>query len=39
MVEGMYVLSILEEDPNRKKALFDKFTEVVVNHSDHFQPG
>ena len=39
MVEGMYVLSLLEEDPERKKALVDKFTEVVVNHSDHFQPG
>ena len=39
MVEGLYVLSVLEKDPNRKKALLDKFTEVVVSNADHFQPG
>jgi len=39
MVEGLYVLSILEEEDARKEALLEKFTKVVVDNSDHLQPG
>lgn len=35
----MYVLSTLEVDSGRREALFDKFTLLAVNNSDHFQPG
>jgi len=39
MVEGLYVLSVLEEEDARKEALLEKFTKVVVDNSDHLQPG
>ena len=39
IVEGLYVLSILEEEDARRKALLEKFTKVVVDNSDHLQPG
>ena len=39
MVEGLYVLSVLEEEDTRKNALLEKFTKVAVDDSDHLQPG
>lgn len=39
MVEGLYVLSVLEEEDTRKNALLEKFTKVAVDNSDHLQPG
>ena len=39
MVEGMYILSALEDDADRKKELMEKFTDVAVGNYDHLQPG
>ncbi|XP_065912931.1 uncharacterized protein [Dysidea avara] len=39
LVEGLYVLSTFEIDVQRREALFNKFTVLAVNHSDHLQPG
>ena len=38
-MEGLYVLSTFEMDAQRREALFNKFTALAVNHSDHLQPG
>ena len=35
----MYVLSLLEKEDERREALLERFTEIVVNSSDHYQPG
>lgn len=35
----MHTLSTLEVNKERREALFNKFTLLAVNHSDHFQPG
>jgi len=35
----MYILSTFETDSGRRQAVFDKFTLLAVNKSDHFQPG
>ena len=35
----MHILSTLEADKERREAVFDKFTFLAVNNSDHFQPG
>ena len=39
MVEGLYVLSMLEGSNDMKQALLEKFTKVAVDHADHLQPG
>lgn len=39
MVEGLYALTLLEDDNDRRNDLFKKFTEVVVDNSYHLQPG
>ena len=38
-MEAMHILSTLEIDSGRREAVFDKFTLLAVNNSDHFQPG
>ena len=38
-MEGLYVLSVLESDKDRRDALVEKFTEIAVDNSDHLQPG
>ena len=39
MVEGLYVLSLLEKSNIMKQALLEKFKKVAVDHADHLQPG
>lgn len=39
MVEGIYILALLDTDTSRRSDLMKKFTEVAIDHSDHLQPG
>ena len=39
MVEGIYVLVLLDTDTSRRSDVMKKFTEVAIDHSDHLQPG
>ena len=39
MVEGIYILVLLDTDTSRRSDVMKKFTEVAIDHSDHLQPG
>lgn len=39
MVEGMYILALLDTDTSRRNDVLKKFNEVAIDHSDHLQPG
>lgn len=39
MVEGIYILALLDTDTSRRSDVMKKFTEVAIDHSDHLQPG